>query len=383
MNDIGSDEAFELQVAAVLRREAVIGENTPLGFSAVDIASSRRRFATELLRRRALLVAVAAVSIAAIAVPLSLAGGRHGTSPKPVVSPGTVRVDTAATPPGWAPVPFGNGQLSVPASWYVTVSTGGSVCGLASEHVLVRQAPLSVFTHPSNCLIGQDDVVVAPVSKVGPPRYGTMLVNGIRVDLRAPVSDGESYVVPEFHMALLATGPLARRILGTLTYSPRAFVLGSSRLPVPRGWVSYAFGGVRLSAPSGWKLNRYSWWGGCPFGLDNDTVQLSTAVTFSAPGCPLGAQTAGSQAARYGIVVGAGPMADAVGVDPHECWNLRGMRACSAQFGGTSFGGENLDGVLTLTVTVPRQPKPVVVEIGLAGTGATALAILDSIRPIG
>jgi len=62
--------------------------------------------------------------------------------------------------------------------------------------------------------------------------------------------------------------------------------------------------------------------------------------------------------------------------------DLNGMRACSAEYAGTSFAGQNHNGVLTLSVTVPGQPRPVVVEIGLGGSGTTALAILDSIRPV-
>jgi hypothetical protein len=233
----------------------------------------------------------------------------------------------------------------------------------------------------ASCPLGQNDVFIAPMSHIAAPRYGTMLVNGIRVGIGSPGFGGDSYVVPALHEELFATGPLAKRILGTLTYSPRAFVLGNARRPVPPGWANYDFGGIRFSAPSGWGSKRLSWWGGCPSGLEANTVELSTALTFSAPSCGfLAAATAGSEAARYGVIVGAGPAAEANGINSHQCLSLDGLHACSAEFAGTAFGGENFDGVLTLSVNVPGQPKPVVVEIGLAGSGATALAIVDSIQ---
>jgi len=384
MNDtFDPDEALEREVAALLRREAAVGESASLGFSAADVASRRRRFAADQMRRRVLLGAVAAVSIAAIAVPLSLGAGRHGSSPPPVVSPVKSPVDTAATPPGWATVTFGNGQISVPATWGVTVTTRVlSGCGLNPNLVLVSEEPFAFLAQRPNCRLGQNNVFTAPVPRVGPPLHGTMLVNGIRVDLGGPVSGGESYVVPTFRTELLATGPLARKILGTLTYSPRTFVLSKARAPVPQGWASYVFGGIRFSAPGGWTLARDSWAGGCPYGLVADTVQLSTALTFVAPGCPLSPPPAVSEVARYGVVVAAGPTVRAIGVNPRQCLDLNGMRACSAEYAGTSFAGQNHNGVLTLSVTVPGQPRPVVVEIGLGGSGTTALAILDSIRPV-
>jgi hypothetical protein len=357
MNEtFGADEDLEREVAALLRSEAAFGEDAGLGFSSTDIVSRRHRFATDQMRRRALLVSVAAVSIVAIVLPLSLAGGGHTGSPKRVSPLAHSPVDMAATPAGWAPVPFGSGQISVPDSWLVTVTTtGSSRCGLNPNLVLISGRPVAVVPKPiASCPLGQNDVFIAPMSHIAAPRYGTMLVNGIRVGIGSPGFGGDSYVVPALHEELFATGPLAK---------------------------NYDFGGIRFSAPSGWGSKRLSWWGGCPSGLEANTVELSTALTFSAPSCGfLAAATAGSEAARYGVIVGAGPAAEANGINSHQCLSLDGLHACSAEFAGTAFGGENFDGVLTLSVNVPGQPKPVVVEIGLAGSGATALAIVDSIQ---
>src|SRR5262252_8837912 len=58
------------------------------------------------------------------------------------VRPGVPLTDTGATPPGWAPVAYGDAQISVPALWYVEGSPGGSVCpGETGGMVFLGKAP--------------------------------------------------------------------------------------------------------------------------------------------------------------------------------------------------------------------------------------------------
>jgi hypothetical protein len=58
-----------------------------------------------------------------------------------------------------------------------------------------------------------------------------------------------------------------------------------------------------------------------------------------------------------------------------RCMRLHNVRACIPHEG--AFVGVYLELVLYL----PGRPLPTVVDIGLAGTGATTRAILDSIKP--
>ena len=211
----------------------------------------------------ALVVAVAAASIAAIVVPLAVRSGQSALLPVPT-SPTHVGplADTAATPKGWSPVAFGNAQISVPSSWFVEVpgfTCGGGVQGM----VFVAKAPRLPrgmgCSYPTN-------IVSLRIATRSPLRHArTAIVNGVYVHVGSTRAGSTlTYVERGLGMDLSASGPFARKVLGTITHSPLSVVLGSSVSGTPHGWRTADFGGLQFAVPGSWRLTRDSWWGGCP-----------------------------------------------------------------------------------------------------------------------
>ena len=119
MNDVEEllREEMRARVAAAEARQA---DETPL----MLLGRLDRRIRRARLRRRWGTAGLSAVAIGvAIALPLALfsPGYRSSGAPHPTVP----LTDTAATPSGWAPVAYGNAQISVPADWRVS---RGPVC---------------------------------------------------------------------------------------------------------------------------------------------------------------------------------------------------------------------------------------------------------------
>jgi hypothetical protein len=109
----------------------------------------------------------------------------------------------------------------------------------------------------------------------------------------------------------------------------------------------------------------------------SEVLQLSSARL---PGClpvAMGIGLARSYAPVAGVTVGAGRLVNAgIAPGPYRlCMRLRGLRACVPRQG--MLAGE----FLALVVFPHGRQGPTEIDIGLAGTGATARAILDSIRP--
>lgn len=202
-------------------------------------------------------------------------------------------------------------------------------------------------------------------------------VNGIGV---VPISGAHGYrgyLVPSLHVRMMARGPLAIRVLATLTRSPLSVVLAGGRpLTVPHTWSWRDFGGLRFAVPASWRIEHDALWGGCSIGIAASTVRLSAASKFAAYGCPLVQPDVGMLAARPGIVVGTGRFAVQNARDGQKvsCALQHGMRICILRPGRGSA-------VLTLLVYPHRAGRPVLVEIGLAGNGMTARTIYESIRP--
>ena len=61
--------------------------------------------------------------------------------------------------------------------------------------------------------------------------------------------------MPSLGVEAQASGPLASRVLGTFTRSPRAVALAGGRAPgVPRSWHRVTFGGVSVAVPAIWPV---------------------------------------------------------------------------------------------------------------------------------
>jgi hypothetical protein len=98
---------------------------------------------------------------------------------------------------------------------------------------------------------------------------------------------------------------------------------------------------------------------------------LSTDKRFFAVACPLIGQW--PQLPVDGVQIDSGPYAPSVTASSN-CLDLNALHACLAA--GASYAYS----ILVLKVTVPGREKPVVVSIGLAGSGMVARTILYSLR---
>jgi hypothetical protein len=378
MNDLESALRAELRV----RADAADAASATLRDPVAALLGGIEHQVRSRRRRRALIVPVVAAVATSTAVALVIAVLAPGQTARPRHARGQPALpvtDTRATPRGWSPVPFGAAQISVPGSWSVEAG-GGTICG-GGVHgmVFVGQGPRLRVLRAMGCHLRLDRVLIVPIGASERNRAGslTSTVNGIAV-VRIPTSDGSlSYLVPSLGVRVAAYGPLAARILRTLTRSPLSVALapGPSQ-PAPPSWRSLAFGGIRLAAPARWTTERDNWWGGCPYGIAARVVRLSTATELSAPSCPAPRQTAAFHAARPGIVIGAGPLAarEVVATDFSRCLPRQAGRVCVLK---QSLAG----GLLILAVYQPGQSRPDVIAIGLAGSGVTARAIFDSIGP--
>jgi hypothetical protein len=290
--------------------------------------------------------------------------------------------DTALTPKGWSPLGLGAVQISVPSGWFI--EDGGSICGEGVSEVFIDQTPYSSPTGigcplPNNVV----ELSTAATTPLAHSHRGT--INSIPVtETKRSSGSTTTVIVRAIGMQLRAQGPLAARVVATLTHSPYSVVLGSSVSSVPAGWQHVVFGGMRFSVPGKWTMSRSTAWGGCPYNIEAGVLALSTAQVLSAPGCPSPPETAASLAAQPGMVLDAGPLVSHAPADA-TCLRRNGLRICidpaPPPVGGSAPGHEvNL---LTAQVTVPNQVTVDQIEIGLTGIGVTPLEIFDSMRPIG
>lgn len=311
--------------------------------------------------------------------------------------PDTPAVDLAATPPKWIPVAFGNAQISIPATFDVTpLEREPCVNGLFRPGMLfLGMAPKS-----AKCLVARR--AVRPRVTLVHLRYLTrpktawskesaFRVNGVNVysgngddpwlslyGTRGHVYD---YLVPVLGTELSAVGPLAAKVVGTLTVSPRVVALHAGPAPsVPSSWREIMFGGVEFAAPRSWHIDRTSaaeWftppcsiqgvWTGQPLVvLDTDRFFVSYNCGLEGPSVP---NYPLKPANRVGVDIG--PHAPTVPVSALQCFP-RAKWLCVVRSEPYS--------VLALVVRVPGRSKPVIVSIGLGGSGVVARTILYSMK---
>jgi len=198
-------------------------------------------------------------------------------------------------------------------------------------------------------------------------------INGIPVlSVRPPGHGFVSYLAPTLHVLVTARGPLASRVLGTLTRSRLSVVLeAGSRPSVPHNWRWHDFGGIRFATPTQWRTINSRVWYPCWAAITStEAVELVNATLAVAFSC---SSAGGGMRASHGVVVGAGRYVSLHGPAGYGCRSLHGLRACFAMPGP--------GGPLELAVYVPGRHKPTVVDVGLEGNGAEARMIVESIRP--
>ena len=309
----------------------------------------------------------------------------------PTVSPTSTTkplpaIDLLATPQGWVPVAYGDVQISVPATWWVLYNRlaceSGSKVG-------------TVFINPSGGYCGikgipktETTVVLktAPRYK-NPAKYGQRQVHNrilvYELYSFAPAAIPGTYLIPSLGVEIEVEGPLAKRVIDTLSRSPRTVALATGPAPsVPRSWLSVTFAGLKFSVPATWSINRTQVTPtlGGSLCLAQGQTFLSTAVTLSTDTRPLIAPPN-----CFMVVPIPDPPTNAVQVDSGSSWkpiamlsfstrclSLHGLTACPATSPAYS--------ILVLKVRVPGHPKTVYVSIGLAGSGMIARTILYSLK---
>jgi len=285
-------------------------------------------------------------------------------------------LDLSATPTGWVPVAYGEAQISVPSNWNAGY---GTACDIAHDPGSVFVGRTGYGLCPEYVVKGVPVVYLAPESSGKPSTGRRAIVNGLVVTRVIHNSFESLYLVPALGVELTLVGTKAQRVLSTLTISPRAVVFEQrATSTVPASWRTDSFDGISFSVPANWSIYRTKYAMGIgescgPTGValdGHDLVLLSTDESPFAPGCPrIFTQP---EQPRDGIHIDRGPLAPTVSVKVHTCLKLHGLTACP----GTDYPYS----ILVFKVTVASS-KPVVVSIGLAGTGVTARTILNSLRP--
>jgi hypothetical protein len=287
----------------------------------------------------------------------------------------------SGAPAGWAPVPYRLAQLSVPGLWLVE-GPGQVFCTpQPSGMIFVGSKPR--IRKGAGCGLVTSLAWIRPAGHIPPGirhRKPTAVIHGIPV-YRLPSGPGSVvYLVPELKVRVGARGPLARRVLATLTWSPLSVVLRRGpAAPVPAGWIWHQFGGTSFATPPSWGLQREDQWATCGTGLVPGTLLLidATKPPLSLP-CPFSFPTAAAEQARPGLTAVTGKYAaKSVGQDFARCEVRSGVRFClSSVTGQGGFSG----GVLIFSVFLPHGHGTAFFLLGLSGSGARARAIFDSIR---
>ncbi|MGC9961595.1 MAG: hypothetical protein ABSE47_06790 [Acidimicrobiales bacterium] len=319
--------------------------------------------------------------------------GPTTTTTVPKAPTSILSVDLSATPAGWVPVAYGDAQISVPASFSVSYP-GWDQCGVSGDLGALylgqpAESPegcggVAPPTRQSTTILMRQ--ALATMS-VGSQLLGNkaIFINGLRLNDLINHTSGKvmGYYAPALGVVVLDSGPLAGRVLHTLTRSPGAVALAPGPAPpIPSGWHSTTFHGLAFDSPPSWPVTPTAVTGkdvGRPcspsdVSLITTEVALSTdSQPFPVAYCPVFLYQR-PQPPNNGVEVDTGRIAHfPVALSfSKPCLHLQGLTACPATSPAYS--------ILILKVTVMGRPTPVLVSIGLAGNGVVARTILYSLR---
>ena len=334
---------------------------------------------------RAAAIGAVAVTVGTVAVigPVSrtLASPPAAAGISRTGQPAGPLTDGASTPAGWAPVPYERAQLSVPGSWLVE-SPQQLSCGFPRASGMIFVGVKPEFPKGLGCGPAASLAWILPAGQIPKGishRRPTAVINGIPVYSLPSGKDSVLYLVPELGVQAGARGRLAPRVLATLTSSPLSVVLRRGpAAPVPASWSWRQFGGVRFATPRSWSLQREDQWATCGTGLVPRSLLLvdATKPPLYLP-CPYRIPAATAYQAQPGLTVVTGKYAAlSVRENYASCQLRRGVRICLSSVTGQ---GGSLSGVLIFSVSRPQHAATFFL-LGLSGTGASARAILGSIR---
>jgi hypothetical protein len=223
-------------------------------------------------------------------------------------------------------------------------------------------------------------IIAAGHKAVPVSRASATTINGFRAYRLHSRPGTVLYLVPKLGVRIGASGPLAKRVLGTLSWSPLAVVLRHGPAsPVPAHWAWHRFGGVRFAVPPTWKLTHKDQWATCGTGQWSQSLLLidATKPPLALP-CPLQFPTAAAIAGQPGLTVVTGKYAaKSVAERFTACRVSGGVRICLAS--DTGQGGP-ASSVLVFSVARPHHHPRTYFLLGLAGSGARSRAVFDSVQ---
>jgi len=303
----------------------------------------------------------------------------------------TIAVDLSATPAGWVPVAYGDAQISVPAAFAVVYRANGLCQIEMPAGVIVVGAPVRYYGCEGTRTSYLDPTLMSirfEGTLGGTDSEAHKTINGITVfttpdRVRVNAIFLSNYEVPSLGVEISAGGYLARRVLATLTRSPRTVALESSPAPaIPPGWHAVTFRGLTFDSPPSWTVTRTAVTGKdvgrpcSPSGVSFITTEVAFSTDrqpFPIAFCPILLYQR-PQPPDDGVEVDAGgtfqfpvPLSFSA-----PCLHLHSLTVCPATSPDYS--------ILFLKVTVPGHATPVIVSIGLAGNGTVARTILYSLR---
>ena len=295
------------------------------------------------------------------------------------------------TTAGWVPVDYGNIQVSVPPEAVI----GSNGCPDPSVPVTVHlgRQPAGVLNCPLEPAGGT--TVTLESLPAGTPTSGLAAhtVNGIKEFSNFGSPATAQVLVPSLGAEAQASGPLASRVLGTFTRSPRAVALAGGRAPgVPRSWHRVTFGGLSVAVPATWPVQHTTdegascegqpprETGGVAGAGSRAVVILDAGQAPLPPSCPAPLPAVAAELdqpvepATDVLVIDPGPIGPLSGVTSYgPCISVAGLRICPANDHG-QYG----ELILRIHTTGGKQ---VAVVIGDAVSGETARTILYSLRP--
>jgi hypothetical protein len=350
----------------------------------------RSRTAPRRLRPRVVPIAIVAATLVAV---LGVTVAHDNRPAGKQLPPASQRLSvhcmcsSSLIPLGWVAVAWGDAQVTVPGSWTVLLESAYcSTTGPGWVELGPVEFALGCGAAPGP--VPKPSASIQPSTMTNLSHFGQVTtVNGFPIAWNS--SDGQwAYLVPALHVEITVTGSptgdLARQIVDTLTYSPRAVALQSGTPPpVPTGWQKLRFDGLGLSLPPAdiYVVKRTNQYPVDTCSLTGAAMPRSLAILDSdetrvpPPSCPDFSVNAGSVFGAAGSGVEVDRRLGASSDEPQSlltCFALHGLHMCP-------YASPGYD-ILALRVSGGSVSTPMLVQIGLSGSGETARTILDSLR---
>ncbi len=323
---------------------------------------------------------------APVLLPAVLAWGGAGAAGGAAGPPSFSKSGPGSISQVWAPLAYGDARIRAPEPWPV-VYPGSDMCGPDGTGGVVL---LGAFGTSSWC--GPNPTAAsAPRSPSNVVRFGPIAshggpyvpqgpsttIDGIRVyeSVRHGAVSGTVYSAPALGVELMASGPLAPRIIGSLAPSVRDEILQPRTTASPAGsWRSMSFAGLRFAVPPSWPVARTAYAFGCAptdVAFSGPSVTLATDTNTARLPCPyfLPARP-GTNGLQIDQGSGAAPNTVPQGAPAIAVNGLKMYVDEACPFSS-----------LVVYVDLPGVAMPVRITIGL-GTARTAGAVLGSIAKL-